>query len=74
VPRDTVNLPHAATVENVAAIYRQAWKWGLKGVTVFRYGSKGEQVFERNTLPCLLGKRDGSDSGIPCRLMSDRKW
>ncbi|MDH3604616.1 MAG: hypothetical protein OEU26_33840 [Candidatus Tectomicrobia bacterium] len=42
----TVNLPHAATVEDVAAIYRQAWEWGLKGMTVFRYGSKGEQVFE----------------------------
>jgi ribonucleoside-diphosphate reductase alpha chain len=42
----TVNLPHSATVEDVAAIYRQAWEWGLKGITVFRYGSKGEQVFE----------------------------
>lgn len=42
----TVNLPHLATVEDVAAIYRQAWEWGSKGITVFRYGSKGEQVFE----------------------------
>jgi ribonucleoside-diphosphate reductase alpha chain len=42
----TVNLPHPATVADVAAIYRQAWEWGLKGMTVFRYGSKGKQVFE----------------------------
>jgi ribonucleotide reductase alpha subunit len=30
----------------LAAIYRQAWEWGLKGITVFRYGSKGQQVLE----------------------------
>jgi ribonucleoside-diphosphate reductase alpha chain len=40
----TINLPHTATVEEVAEVYRQAWKLGLKGVTVYRYGSKGQQV------------------------------
>jgi ribonucleoside-diphosphate reductase alpha chain len=40
----TINLPQSATAEDVAAIYRRAWEWGLKGITVFRYGSKGEQV------------------------------
>ncbi len=42
----TVNLPQTATPENIAAIYRQAWEMGLKGITVFRYGSKGQQVLE----------------------------
>jgi ribonucleoside-diphosphate reductase alpha chain len=40
----TVNLPQSATVEDVASVYRQAWKLGLKGVTIFRYGSRREQV------------------------------
>ena len=34
----TVNLPHEATVEDVAKIYMSAWKSGLKGITVFREG------------------------------------
>jgi len=40
----TVNLPREATVDEVISVYRQAWQLGLKGVTIFRYGSKKEQV------------------------------
>lgn len=32
----TVNLPEEATVEDIINIYIEAWKAGLKGVTVFR--------------------------------------
>lgn len=42
----TVNLPHETTVHEVAKVYRQAWKLGLKGITIYRYGSKGIQVLE----------------------------
>ncbi len=40
----TVNLPKEATVEDVRGVYKLAWKLKCKGVTVFRYGSKPEQV------------------------------
>jgi ribonucleoside-diphosphate reductase alpha chain len=40
----TVNLPQEAKVEDVRLIYDFAWKLKCKGVTVFRYGSKPEQV------------------------------
>ena len=40
----TVNLPTSASVEDVRRIYELAWKLKCKGVTVFRYGSKPEQV------------------------------
>jgi len=40
----TVNLPTEATVEDVRNVYELAWKLKCKGVTVFRYGSKPEQV------------------------------
>ena len=40
----TVNLPNDAKSEDVREIYDLAWKLKCKGVTVFRYGSKPEQV------------------------------
>lgn len=32
----TVNLPEEATIEDIENIYIDAWKYGLKGITVFR--------------------------------------
>ncbi|MEM1588141.1 MAG: ribonucleotide reductase N-terminal alpha domain-containing protein [Candidatus Bathyarchaeia archaeon] len=40
----TVNLPYNATVNDIKNIFELAWKLKCKGVTVFRYGSKPEQV------------------------------
>ncbi len=40
----TVNMPNEARVEDVRKVYELAWKLKCKGVTVFRYGSKPEQV------------------------------
>ncbi len=42
----TVNLPEQASDEEIAFVYRRAWELGLKGVTIYRYGSKGSQVLE----------------------------
>lgn len=42
----TVNLPQSATADTVADVYRRAWESGLKGVTVYRYGSKDQQVLQ----------------------------
>jgi ribonucleoside-diphosphate reductase alpha chain len=40
----TINLPHAATEDDVADAYRLAWQLGCLGITVFRDGCKGDQV------------------------------
>jgi len=40
----TINLPADSTVENVKNIYMMAHRLRLKGITVYRYGSKDEQV------------------------------
>lgn len=36
----TVNLPNSATKEDIANLYLEAWKQGLKGITIFRDGCK----------------------------------
>ena len=36
----TVNLPNSATVDDIFNIYIEAWKQGVKGITVFRDGCK----------------------------------
>ena len=45
----TINLPADATPADVREIYRSAWRRGLKGVTVFREGSKGRAVLVRGS-------------------------
>jgi ribonucleoside-diphosphate reductase alpha chain len=42
----TINLPEDAMPEQVAQAFWQAWELGLKGITVFRYGCRGNQVLE----------------------------
>ena len=39
----TVNLPHEATVEDIAEAYAESWRQGIKAVAIYRDGSKGTQ-------------------------------
>jgi ribonucleoside-diphosphate reductase alpha chain len=39
----TVNLPKSASVGDVRDIYRKAVELKLKGITVYRYGSRADQ-------------------------------
>ncbi len=39
----TINLPNSATVKDVYGLYIKAWKMGLKGITIYRDGSKAFQ-------------------------------
>ena len=40
----TINLPNEATVDDVYNIYVEAWKNGLKGVTIYRAGCNREGI------------------------------
>jgi ribonucleoside-diphosphate reductase alpha chain len=39
----TVNLPHEASVDEVAEAYAESWRQGIKAVAIYRDGSKGTQ-------------------------------
>lgn len=45
----TINLPGGATVADVENAYLTAWQNKAKGITIYRYGSKSQQVLHSGT-------------------------
>jgi ribonucleoside-diphosphate reductase alpha chain len=47
----TINLPESSTIDDIKDIYLKAYELKLKGITVYRYGSKDEQVLYKESPP-----------------------
>jgi ribonucleoside-diphosphate reductase alpha chain len=43
----TINLPENTSPEEIAEIYWTAWEYNLKGITIYRYGSRENQVIQK---------------------------
>ncbi len=60
----TVNMPEAATAEEIETVYLEGWKQGLKAIAIYRDGSKRSQ-------PLSTGKKkdpDAVDSAVVAEL------
>lgn len=44
----TINLPEDVAIDTVGEIYMKAWKAGLKGITVYRAGSRSGVLIDKN--------------------------
>lgn len=66
----TFNLPKTATVDDVYNIYYKAWEYGLKGITVYREGSRdGVLVTEANYKEKIHAiSTDTRPRDVPCDI------
>jgi ribonucleoside-diphosphate reductase alpha chain len=53
----TVNMPEAATAEEIETVYMEGWKLGLKAIAVYRDNSKRSQ-------PLSTGKKQDGDAVV----------
>ncbi len=78
----TVNMPHEATVEDIANVYMQGWKLGLKAIAIYRDGSKRQQALttskesdakKQNTKVTEVTKATGTVETVKLNVPEDRK-
>ncbi len=60
----TVNLPNAASVEEIMEAYIQSWKLGLKAVAIYRDGCKQSQPLSAAGSATALSKKEDARAGV----------
>ena len=62
----TVNMPEAATAEDIEDVYLQGWKLGLKAIAIYRDGSKRSQ-------PLSTGKKKPTATCVDTAVVAASK-
>ncbi|HEX5240103.1 MAG TPA: vitamin B12-dependent ribonucleotide reductase, partial [Candidatus Limnocylindrales bacterium] len=60
----TVNMPEAATAEEIEQVYLEGWKQGLKAIAIYRDNSKRSQ-------PLSTGKKKGGETAADAAYPAD---
>lgn len=66
----TINLPNGVKAEEIQDIYQEAWNAGLKGITVYRDGSKGFGAIRKKETKKERGILNGKTVKVPL----DTSW
>lgn len=61
----TINLPNSASKKDIADAFLRAWDLGLKGVTVYRDGSRKHQALEKGSKSETNAEAYSNGSGLP---------
>ncbi len=70
----TVNLPEAATVEDVVQVYTEGWKLGLKAIAIYRDGSKKVQPLSAAAGKAVAGRSEAAPLSVPASVPTARPY
>jgi ribonucleoside-diphosphate reductase alpha chain len=67
----TVNLPNEASVEEIAKVYEEGWRLGLKAVALYRDGCKASQPLSTSSKESKDDAKEAKEAKDASRVVSD---